>query len=264
MEIKRLKQEAKELLFKDGQKQILEFLKIGILKTIPFVLVWIILSIVGVSVGILFKEYHPENDALNSAAGYAMLSNILLIFVLFIIVLFVELILTFLSQRMFLKLVNEEKFTSIKETLSELSTNVFFYDFLFSIVIGVVVGFIEFIFNFIPIISFFINIYVSLTVSFMMYQRYSNKNVGLEETVKTGYMVANGRQWTLLKLGISFIPWVIVGFITFGIGFIWITPYMQTTYALFFKKALEIEKANPSNNLTPSFMGKKIYKDETL
>ena len=102
MEIKRLKQEAKELLFKDGQKQILEFLKIGILKTIPFVLVWIILSIVGVSVGILFKEYHPENDALNSAAGYAMASNILLIFVLFIIVLFVELILTFLSQRMFL------------------------------------------------------------------------------------------------------------------------------------------------------------------
>ncbi|BDR61218.1 DUF975 family protein [Lactobacillus xylocopicola] len=45
-----------------------------------------------------------------------------------------------------------------------------------------------------------------------------------------------GHKWELFKLDLSFIGWTIIALIPFGLGLIWLTPYIQTTRANFYRK----------------------------
>ena len=259
-EIKRLKIEAKEILFQNGQKQIFEFFKLGLLNVIPTIIYFVLLFLFGIGSYISNRSITSYDEApLNGIAA----TSIFVLLIASIFLLLFQLFMLFIQERMYLKLVNEKKFTSIKDTISNLSFNVFLTDFAYVIVIGIVVYLINLVFSFIPIVSLLVSFYISMTTCYMMYYRYLYKEAKFNETIKAGYLVANGRQWTIFKLQLSFIPWILLGCITFGIGFIWITPYIQTTNALFFTKALELEndKINETISLTPLISGKKIYND---
>ncbi len=43
-----------------------------------------------------------------------------------------------------------------------------------------------------------------------------------------------GHKWRLFYLLLSFIPWAILCLFTFGIGFLWLAPYIQTSLAHFY------------------------------
>ncbi|MDR1342901.1 MAG: DUF975 family protein [Prevotellaceae bacterium] len=43
-----------------------------------------------------------------------------------------------------------------------------------------------------------------------------------------------GYKWKYFCLGLRFIGWVLLGILTLGIGFFWLTPYMQTSFAKFY------------------------------
>ena len=45
-----------------------------------------------------------------------------------------------------------------------------------------------------------------------------------------------GKTWDLFKLGFSFIGWLLLSILTFGILLIWIIPYMQTAFAAFYQQ----------------------------
>lgn len=258
-EIKRLKIEAKEILFQNGQKQIFEFFKLGLLNIIPTIIYFILLFLFGIG-SYMSKSITSYDEA--PLKGIEV-TSIFVILIASIFLLLFQLFMLFIQERMYLKLVNEKQFTSIKDTISNLSFNVFLTDFAYVMVIGIVVYLINLVFSFIPIVSLLVSFYISMTTCYMMYYRYLYKEAKFAETIKAGYLVANGRQWTILKLQLSFIPWILLGCITFGIGFIWITPYIQTTNALFFTKVLELEndKMNETISLTPLISGKKIYND---
>lgn len=44
----------------------------------------------------------------------------------------------------------------------------------------------------------------------------------------------NGHKWDLFVLQLSFIGWFLLSIITFGIGLLWLTPYMSATQMAFF------------------------------
>ena len=46
------------------------------------------------------------------------------------------------------------------------------------------------------------------------------------------------RRWKLFCLQISFIGWSILCVFTFGIGMLWLTPYIQLAIISFYKNAL--------------------------
>lgn len=46
-----------------------------------------------------------------------------------------------------------------------------------------------------------------------------------------------GHKGQLFLLDLSFIGWYLIGLVTFGIGFLWIIPYMETSYAQFYEDA---------------------------
>ena len=54
------------------------------------------------------------------------------------------------------------------------------------------------------------------------------------ETIDMSRQMMKGHVWDLFLLGLSFIGWVFLALLTLGIGFFWLVPYMQTTFAAFY------------------------------
>lgn len=49
--------------------------------------------------------------------------------------------------------------------------------------------------------------------------------------------IMEGRRWKLFCLYLSFIGWGILSILTFGIGFLWLAPYMNASIAAFYEDA---------------------------
>ncbi len=54
----------------------------------------------------------------------------------------------------------------------------------------------------------------------------------IEESMK----MMNGHKMDLFLLDLSFIGWAILCLFTFGIGFLWLQPYVMTSHAIFYKE----------------------------
>ncbi len=55
--------------------------------------------------------------------------------------------------------------------------------------------------------------------------------------------VMKGHMGRLFGIQVSFLPLMLLGFLTCGIGMLWVTPYMNTTYALFFLDIMNPQKS---------------------
>lgn len=70
--------------------------------------------------------------------------------------------------------------------------------------------------------------------SMSMYILAENKGMPAKECIRASMQMTDGHKGELFVLGLSFIGWMIVGSLTLGIAYIWILPYMQTTYVNFY------------------------------
>ena len=55
------------------------------------------------------------------------------------------------------------------------------------------------------------------------------------EALKRSWMLMKGQRWSYFCLGFSFIGWAILSAFTFGIGGLFLTPYVQVAYASFYR-----------------------------
>ena len=71
---------------------------------------------------------------------------------------------------------------------------------------------------------------------------YSQTNFILKDQPELKYNAAIERSMAMMKghkmeyflLNLSFIGWILLGILTFGIGMLWVSPYMITTQAHFY------------------------------
>lgn len=56
-------------------------------------------------------------------------------------------------------------------------------------------------------------------------------NVAIEKSMK----MMEGHKMDLFLLDLSFLGWIILGVLSFGIGMLWVTPYMETARAAFYE-----------------------------
>ena len=56
----------------------------------------------------------------------------------------------------------------------------------------------------------------------------------------------NGYKAEIFMLGLSFFGWFLLCILTLGIGFLWLIPYMNTSFALFYTKVLKAKSNQPS------------------
>lgn len=56
------------------------------------------------------------------------------------------------------------------------------------------------------------------------------------EALSRSQKIMSGNKWRFFCLGLRFIGWFILCLFTFGIGFLWLIPYMQVTFANFYNE----------------------------
>lgn len=64
----------------------------------------------------------------------------------------------------------------------------------------------------------------------------SGKTPTATEAITKSRELMDGHKTDLFVLDLSFLGWAILGIVTAGIGFIWITPYYRQTKANFYRK----------------------------
>lgn len=91
-------------------------------------------------------------------------------------------------------------------------------------------------------IAIFILLIIVLTVALSMilfryamtyYIYIDNPDMGAMEAIKESVSMMKGNKTRLLLLYLSFILWYLLGIVTVGIAFLWITPYIKSTEAVF-------------------------------
>ena len=63
-----------------------------------------------------------------------------------------------------------------------------------------------------------------------------NPEIGISDALKESERITNGYKMDLFILALSFLGWALVCILTCGIGYFWLIPYMQVTYANTYKK----------------------------
>ncbi len=63
-----------------------------------------------------------------------------------------------------------------------------------------------------------------------------NPELKTMEIIKKAWNMTNGYKLDLFVLGLSFIGWIFLSFVTFGIALIWIVPYITVTMTLAYEK----------------------------
>ena len=63
-----------------------------------------------------------------------------------------------------------------------------------------------------------------------------NPELSAREAIKMSKEMMRGNKWRLFCLGFSFIGWIILGAFTFGIGYLWLNPYIAAANADFYRE----------------------------
>lgn len=91
------------------------------------------------------------------------------------------------------------------------------------------------------VIGICIYITISLGIALSFYLLLDFPQNSAKETLALCWRTMRGHRRRLFFLEMSFLPLVLLCLLSFGIGFLWLEPYMQTTYACFF-----LDLMNPS------------------
>src|SRR5574344_2680520 len=77
-------------------------------------------------------------------------------------------------------------------------------------------------------------IIAAISYSQVMYIIIDDPKIDAMAAIKESKEIMNGHKMDYFVLQLSFIGWSILATITFGIGYLWLTPYMATTNANFY------------------------------
>ena len=69
-----------------------------------------------------------------------------------------------------------------------------------------------------------------------MYILAENPHLSAREVLRRSEEMMDGHKMDLFLLGLSFIGWVLLTVVTFGIASIWAIPYAEAAYTNFYKK----------------------------
>lgn len=92
-------------------------------------------------------------------------------------------------------------------------------------------------------VGYAILIPISLALSQIFYLMLDFPGYTAKETLKFSIRVMHGRKRSLFYIQMSFIPLMLLCLLSFGIGFLWLVPYMEMTYAQFF-----LDNMNPKTD----------------
>lgn len=84
-----------------------------------------------------------------------------------------------------------------------------------------------------------ISIYVNITFALSYFIVLDFPNSSAIETLKLSRKFMKGHKGRYLYISISFIPFWLLGFMSFGLGLLWVVPYMGMTFANFYMDLMQ-------------------------
>lgn len=110
------------------------------------------------------------------------------------------------------------------------------------------------------VITTLVNLFFAVLFSQIEYVISDKKNITPIDAVKKATSMMKGHMWEYIIFGFSFIGWIILVAITFGIAYIWVSPYMQLASANFYEYIKEgkldsYKKTNNKNILVGLLVG---------
>lgn len=78
-------------------------------------------------------------------------------------------------------------------------------------------------------------IIASLRYSQAIFLLADDKKLTATQALAKSTKMMDGHKWEYFVLGLSFIGWAILAMFTFGVGYLWLFPYMMTTYAHYYE-----------------------------
>jgi len=86
--------------------------------------------------------------------------------------------------------------------------------------------------------------------SMAFYIMYDNPGMKPLEALKKSQIMMKGYKFKLCMLELSFIGWMILAAIPFGLGFLWLNPYIQLSIANFYENLKRHQENNQDTNQT--------------
>ena len=95
-------------------------------------------------------------------------------------------------------------------------------------------------------------IIAALRYSMSFYILHDHPEMNPKDALKLSKQMMLGRKGKLFLLGLSFIGWAILACITFGIGFLWLVPYINASIASFYEDIKDAPMASDATTATPT------------
>ncbi len=105
-----------------------------------------------------------------------------------------------------------------------------------------VVSFIAWLLSYIP------GTLIALRYSMVMFILIENSEYRVSDAFKQSKYLMQDNYGRLFVLSLSFIGWIILGYLSVGIGYLWITPYILCT-SVYFYLSIKEEKYNMGNQM---------------
>ena len=85
------------------------------------------------------------------------------------------------------------------------------------------------------LLLFIPGIVMSFAYAMTPYILVDNPEMKAIDAIRKSKSMMKGHKFDLFYLELSFIGWILLGFLTLGIGYLWLIPYMQTTISAFYE-----------------------------
>ena len=88
-------------------------------------------------------------------------------------------------------------------------------------------------------------IYVSFSYALVFHVKKDHPDFTWRECLDESERLMEGNRWRLFKLNFSFMGWALLGgLLFFGVGTLWVTPYIQTSFAIFYEEVKRVKDSN--------------------
>lgn len=98
------------------------------------------------------------------------------------------------------------------------------------------------------VVGYFLFIIPGIIFAYMLSQVFyiiaDNPQIGAIDILKKSAEMMKGYKWKLFCLHLSFIGWILLSVITFGIAFIWVGPYIKTANTIFYENLKSLTDKN--------------------
>ena len=91
----------------------------------------------------------------------------------------------------------------------------------------------------IPLAGIFIAIVKGYAYGLSIYLTKDNEQLSYNDAITKSRTLMNGKKQDRFILSLSFIPWILLSFVTFGLANIYVIPYMLATYAIYANEVIK-------------------------